>query len=176
MTRDDIAWFKEQFAGWITPALQGTPLTIDLMAAVACQETGPVWSRLRRRGLPVQEIPAVAWATPSTPPAAAAPFPVNRAALVATSRWRSHVRIARAALERMSPLVPGYTSVVRQPHKFCHAFGIFHDLQFFRPTRAFLERRYEDFPASLAKAVQELKRGLTRNGLAGKDRVRIWSW
>src|SRR5262249_16853355 len=41
--RDEMAWFKEQFAGEIPPALAGTPLSFDLICAIAFQESGDLW-------------------------------------------------------------------------------------------------------------------------------------
>src|SRR5688572_16793855 len=47
--RSDIQWFKTQFQARIAPALAGTPLTVDLLTAIACQETGEVWPLLRHK-------------------------------------------------------------------------------------------------------------------------------
>jgi hypothetical protein len=64
-SRDDIAWFKRRFADRIAPALAGTPLTPDLIVAIACQETGVVWSALRRAGSTRMRCSRCAWATRS---------------------------------------------------------------------------------------------------------------
>jgi hypothetical protein len=59
---------------------------------------------------------------------------------------------------------------VNKPNKFCHAFGIFqYDLQFFLvDPDYFLQKRYADFNASLAKAVSELQSKRKKIGLDGK--------
>ncbi len=44
---DDIAWFKQQFASDLAGSLADTPISFDLVAALAYQETGDVWSKLR---------------------------------------------------------------------------------------------------------------------------------
>jgi hypothetical protein len=36
--KDEIKWFKEQFAADVVPALAGTPLSFDLVSAIAFQE------------------------------------------------------------------------------------------------------------------------------------------
>src|SRR6516164_597830 len=45
--RDEITWFKEHFADKIIPALAGTPVSFDLICALAFQESGELWSKLR---------------------------------------------------------------------------------------------------------------------------------
>ena len=49
----DIAWFKENFAKPITAAVAGTPFDLDMLTAIACQETGYIWQVLRRKNLPL---------------------------------------------------------------------------------------------------------------------------
>lgn len=44
---NDVKWFKTQFQARLEAALDGTPLTVDLLTAIACQETGEVWPVLR---------------------------------------------------------------------------------------------------------------------------------
>lgn len=45
---EDIRWFKITFGAQIAPKIQGTPITLSMLAALACQETGEVWPILRR--------------------------------------------------------------------------------------------------------------------------------
>ena len=52
-SREDIRWFKEQFQDEIAQAIVGTPLTVDHITALACQETGSIWPFLRKAGLSV---------------------------------------------------------------------------------------------------------------------------
>ena len=55
----DILWFKTQFAARIQQAIAGTPLGVDFVVAIACQETGTIWSELRRKGLPADRVAAL---------------------------------------------------------------------------------------------------------------------
>ena len=48
----DVFWSKSQFQPAIEKAIAGTPFSIDMIAAFACQETGEIWPVLRRQGLP----------------------------------------------------------------------------------------------------------------------------
>ena len=52
----DIRWFKNEFQPRIEAALAGTPFSVDMIVAVACQETGGIWPILRRKGLSTQRI------------------------------------------------------------------------------------------------------------------------
>ena len=44
----DMKWFKDNFQAEIEAAIANTPFTVDLLVAVACQETGHIWSKLRK--------------------------------------------------------------------------------------------------------------------------------
>jgi hypothetical protein len=169
MTRDDILWFKTQFAARIAPALAGTPLTVDFLTAIACQETGHIWARLQRQGLATADILAVCVGDTIDAPGRRA-FPISKARLVEAPDGDRMFEIARAALERMAPLVPGFDGAVAKPAKFCHGFGIFqYDLQHFLEDPAyFLDERFLAFEPSLDKALEELRRALAKNGLAGR--------
>ena len=52
----DVRWFKNEFQPRIEAALAGTPFSVDMIVAVACQETGGIWPILRRKGLATQRI------------------------------------------------------------------------------------------------------------------------
>src|SRR5689334_12979566 len=41
--KDEITWFKQQFASDVVPALAGTPVSFDLVCAIAFQESGELW-------------------------------------------------------------------------------------------------------------------------------------
>jgi hypothetical protein len=58
-TADDIRWFKQQFRSQIEPALARTPFDIDMIVAIACQETGYIWSVLRKKQLPLDRVVAL---------------------------------------------------------------------------------------------------------------------
>lgn len=52
----DMRWFKTNFQDKINAAIAGTPFTLDLMTALACQETGEVWPILRKTDLSLDRI------------------------------------------------------------------------------------------------------------------------
>jgi hypothetical protein len=162
-TADDIRWFKQQFSGQIQPALSGTPFDVDMLVAIACQETGEIWPILRRKGLSLDRITALCVGdTIDFPRRSKQAFPKNKDDLVAAPNGQAMFEVARSALEDMATFIPGYTSSVANPNKFCHGFGVFQrDIQFFKVDPAyFLDRRYEKFDQSLAQALNELRDGL----------------
>ncbi len=175
-TRDDIRWFKQNFQARILPALVGTPLTIDFIVAVACQETGFIWSKLRRDGLPVARILELCVGDVIDARADGSgrrAFPKHRAALIAHAQGAAMFAIARQALEDMAAHVPGYNSAVANSDKFCRGYGLFQrDLQFFSDDpQYFLQRRYVRFDDTLAMCIGELKRGLRTLGFQQRTRL-----
>ena len=94
ITRDDTLWFKEQFAAQIVPALRDTPFTVDFLTAIACQETGHIWSSLRQTPLTVDEILATCVGDVIDAPGRKA-FPVSKAALLAERDGAAMFTIAR---------------------------------------------------------------------------------
>lgn len=167
----DIRWFKTEFVAPIRAAIAGTPLTVDLVTAIACQETGSIWGVLRRKGLPLERITALCVGDTLDADKGRAVFPRTRAELEAAPRGKEMFAIARQALVDMAQHVPGYEAVAKRPSKFCHGFGMYQlDLQFFRvEPDYFLDREYEHFDRTLARCVRELQRGLAKLGLAGRD-------
>ena len=55
-TRDDIKWFKDGFSRKLQTAIAGTPLNLDILCAIALQETGYIWRRLVAKGLPTNDV------------------------------------------------------------------------------------------------------------------------
>ena len=80
--RDEIAWFKEHFAADVIPALVGTPLSFDLISALAFQESGELWSKLRLH-LPRDEVLRLSVGDPLDEPNRSA-FPKNNDAMIAS--------------------------------------------------------------------------------------------
>ena len=163
----DIGWFKQQFGQQIQNAIAGSPFGLDMIVAVACQETGEIWSILRHSGLPVASIVKLCVGDTidyKGPGKGRQAFPRNRDALLAQPQGGAMFAIARAALEDMAAYVPGYQGAVANPNKFCHGYGVFQrDLQFFLEDPSyFLDRRYEDFGQSLDHCLRELRRGLRK--------------
>lgn len=174
--RDDMRWFKRNFQALIAPALAGTPLTVDLIVAIACQETGFIWSKLRRDGLATTRvlelcIGDVIDAKPDGKGRRA--FPKNRADLLTHPQGAAMFAIARQGLLDMAAHIPGYNAAVANPDKFCRGYGVFQrDLQFFRgDSQYFLQQRYSHFDATLAMCIAELKRGLRKLGFEQRSQL-----
>ena len=169
----DILWFKQQFRTEIEAALHGTPFTLDMLAAVACQETGHIWSTLRKTDLSLDRILELCVGdTIDAKPGGGgrSAFPKNKSELVARPNGQEMFGIARQALVDMAQFIPGFKGVVKNPNKFCHGYGIFQfDLQFFKTEPDyFLQKRYAVFADCLAKAIGELRNAQSRAGLKAK--------
>jgi hypothetical protein len=167
----DMKWFKENFHAEVEAAVAGTPFTLDLMVALACQETGDVWPILRKKPLTVDQIVALCVGDTLDSDKGRKAFPRNKAELLAFPRGDKMFAVARKALEGMAQHIPGFP--VSNPNKFCHGFGMFQlDLQFFKEAPAdpdyFLERRYEKFSETLRKAIGELTSAAKKIGLFNK--------
>lgn len=162
----DILWFKTQFEAQTQAAIAGTPLSVDFVTAIACQETGSIWAGLRRKGLDAGRIAALCVGDTLDADKGRSAFPRTRAELEAAPRGKEMFAIARQALVDMAQHVPGYAATAKRPSKFCHGFGVYQlDLQFFKvEPDYFLERQYEKFDASLARCVRELKGALQELG------------
>jgi hypothetical protein len=168
-TADDIRWFKQQFRPQIEAALTSTPFDIDMIVAIASQETGYIWSVLRKKQLPLERVVALCVGDTidyKGPGRGRQAFPRTKEALVAAPNGQLMFDIARKALEDMAAYIPGYHDAVANPKKFCHGYGVFQcDLQFFKvDPEYFLERRYENFADTLAHCLGELHRGLKKLG------------
>jgi hypothetical protein len=162
----DILWFKTQFQSQIEPALAGTPLTVDFITALACQETGELWPALRRKPLTTAQILALCVGDTLDADKGRSAFPTTKAALLAQPRGGEMFAIAREALVNMAAQIPAYSRIAARPDKFCHGFGLFQlDLQFFREDPAyFLQKDYERFDRTLEKCLISLKRALKKVG------------
>jgi hypothetical protein len=134
---DDIRWFDDTFASTIADAVAGTPLSVDLLIAVACQETGYVWRVLRRESLPLPRLLELCVGDTLDGSNGRGAFPRSKAELVAAPDGPAMFEIARQALVDIAEFLPEYARVARRPTKFCHGFGVFqYDLQHFASIRA----------------------------------------
>lgn len=173
-TIDDIRWFKTNFANRIAAAITGTPFDVDMLTAIACQESGELWGTMRHvAGLPLDTIIARCCGDTLDADRGRRAFPRTKSDLLATRDGSAMFDIARKALLDMAEHVPAYRFARHRPNKFCHGFGVFqYDLQFFLSNpRYFLERRYEVFENSLDRALGELKTGLRTLGLQGRSSI-----
>lgn len=161
-TTDAMTWFRTTFGNEIEAALVDTPFDLDLLTAVAYQETGYIWQSLFDKMGAADVLKLCVGDTLDSPNRKA--FPINKAALLAEPNGQQMFDIARKSLEAMAAHVPGYAGAVSNPKKFCHGFGIFqYDLQFFKHNPDyFLDRKWQQFSEALKKAVTELKASLKR--------------
>jgi hypothetical protein len=173
--KDDIAWFKQQFRSKIEAAIQGTPFSLNMLAALACQETGEIWPVLRKKQLGIDTILelCVGDTIDKTAKGGRNAFPKTKSDLVARPNGEAMFAIARKALLDMSQYITSYQGVAQKPNKFCHGYGIFqYDLQFFlQDPDYFLNKQYADFDACLAKCLGELNASMRRIGWQQKTKL-----
>lgn len=170
-TREDMLWFKTEFQKKIEAATDGTPFTLDMLTAIASQETGYIWGNLRKQGLSTATILELCVGDTLDSPNRSA-FPQNKDELIKSRNGTKMFAIARKGLEDMAKQTGNkdYQKVVINPDKFCHGFGIFqYDLQFFKSTPDyFLNKEYADFDKCLEICLNELRRGIQKVGLQNK--------
>jgi hypothetical protein len=168
--RDAFRFFKDTFHAKITPAISGTPFTLDLLAAIAAQETGHIWGSLHTK-LDLNTLLAICVGDTLDADGGRSVFPKTKAELIGAPRGQDMFDIAREALVQMSAHVPAFEKVAKRPNKFCHGFGIFQlDLQFFKKDPDhFLNKRWFSFDVCLDKAVEELRAAQKRAKLGGKS-------
>ena len=168
-TRDDFIWFKQTFGSQIAPAIAGTPFTLDMLAAIAAQETGHIWGTLRKT-LTVDDLLEVCVGDTLDADKGRVAFPRTKAELVAFARGADMFKVGRDALVKMATHVPSFAGIARRPDKFCHGYGIFqYDIQFFKKDPDyFLEKRWCRFDASLEKCLEELQAARKRIGLGNR--------
>jgi len=167
--REALRWFKETFGRQLADAVVGTPYSVDLLVAIAAQETGEIWAPLRNK-LPVGELLSICVGDTLDANKGRVAFPQTRAHLIAEPRGEEMFRIAHESLVSMARHVPGYDKVARLPNKFCHGYGVFqYDLQFFRTDPDyFLQGRWREFHLSLGKCLEALRSATQRAGLANR--------
>jgi hypothetical protein len=169
----DIAWFKKTFQAEIAAATVGTPLSLDMLAALACQETGEVWPILRAAGLPTPQVLRLCVGDTLDEDRGRKAFPKNKSELISAPQGQQMFDIARAALVDMAAYVAAYAPAAARPNKFCHGFGMFQrDLQFFKTNPGFfLQKKYETFTGTLGECMKELKGALASLGLQHRTQL-----
>jgi hypothetical protein len=163
-----MLWFKTTFHAQIEPALEGTPFTLDLITALACQESGDVWPTLRKKDLPVSRILELCVGDTID---GRSVFPRSRAELESRANGDQMFAIARQALVDMAEHIAGFRNVAKNPNKFCHGFGIFQfDIQHFpNEPDYFLQKQYADFDHCLRNALRILQSA--RAGIGFKNKA-----
>ena len=94
----DILWFKQQFQAQIKTAVAGTAFDVDMLVAVACQETGEIWAQLRKKSLTVAQILALCVGDTLDFDKGRKAFPRTKADLVAKPNGAAMFAIAHQAL------------------------------------------------------------------------------
>jgi hypothetical protein len=159
---DEIRWFKQNFAADILPALAGTPLSFDLICAIAFQESGELWSKLRLH-LPRSEILRLSVGDTLDAPNRSA-FPRTKQVLVGAPKGQQMFDLAHRLLVEMGDGtgIEAYQHLGTNPDKFVHGYGIFqYDLQFFRSEPDFfLMQKWQDIAACVEKLMVELRGAL----------------
>jgi len=160
--KEGLIWFKSQFRIPVQAAVKGTPFTVDLISAIAMQESyGDAWG-LIYKSMPVAEVLKRCVGDTLDFPSRSSAFPKNKAALIAPSvpNGQEMFNIAREALLTLAGFNHGYNGAAHNPDKFCHGYGIFqYDIQFFQQTNPdfFLQKKWFDFDQCLALCLSELK-------------------
>lgn len=167
-----VRWFKDTFGSRVTAAIENTPFSLDMVSAIALQETFELWSKFFNDNSlsEEQKLKLCVGDTLDAPNRSA--FPVNRAALEAFARGDEMFVVARRALESLAPYSNIYKRVAEtNPNKFCHGFGIFQfDIQHFRTNPDyFLEERWQHFDQCLEVLIGELNDALLRAYPGGND-------
>jgi hypothetical protein len=170
---NDMRWFKQQFQSRIEPAIDGTPFTLDLITALACQETGEIWPILRHTDMSVDRILELCVGDTKDAHSKNDPrhiFPATKEELESAPNGHEMFVLAHQLLVDMAQFVDSYSGAASVPSKFCHGFGIFQfDIQFFRhEPDYFLQRQYANFDTCLQKCLGELRTQASGIGLGHK--------
>lgn len=167
-----ITWFKTNFGTRIAEATEGSPISVDLVTAIAVQETGYIWDALieHHRGDVAAVLEGCVGDTLDAPNRSA--FPRNRVALENEPHGEQMFDIGREALATLAEVNADYRRVYeRDENKFCRGYGILqYDLQHIRrDPDYFLERQWLDFDICLEKCLNELEYGLRVRGFEGRS-------
>jgi len=166
---DGMRWFKSQFGAKIKDAIKETPFTVDLLTAIAVQESFEVWGKIFKKRSADKVLELCVGDSIGAPTRKA--FPKTKDELLKLKKpdgAKLH-GIARDHLKAVGEFYKPYMTAWNQG-KFCHAFGIFqYDIQYFKNDPAyFLQKRWSDFDVCLAHAIRELKTAQKGAKLAGK--------
>ena len=167
---DGMRWFKTSFSAPVGAAIANTPFTLNLMTALAVQESFEVWGNLFQTAMLPGEILDLCVGDTIDGPGRKA-FPTSKANLLAATRGSEIFAAARASLEAVGTVNATYHKIfLANPNKFCHGFGIFQlDIQFCKQDPDyFINHRWKSFDICLGKAIDELKAAQGRAKLDGK--------
>ena len=169
--KEDMKWFKDQFKTKVQAGVQNTPFNVDMVTAIATQETRYIWGKLYPT-LSLAEVLKLCASDIIDAPSRDA-FPKNKAELLTAPKGAEMFTIGREALKALAVHLPEFQKYTTNnfPNKFCRGYGIFqYDLQFYKnDPNFFLEKRWYDFDECLRRFVQELKEALNRAYGSGKS-------
>src|SRR5262245_55672049 len=109
-SRQAFEWFKSTFHAQLEPALAGTPFSLDLLVAIAAQETGDVWGPLHDK-LPLATLLEICVGDTLDSDRGRRSFPRTRDELMAATHGGDMFRIAHDALVAMAEHVPAYAKI-----------------------------------------------------------------
>ena len=174
-TRSAIEWFQTTFEKELQAAVLGTPFNIDLLSAIAYQETGYIWHRLVKQGMKPKEILRLCVGdtidfNPTTKKGRKA-FPRNKAHLLEHAQGAAMFAVARKCLEDIAAVLPDFKQAAANKDKFCRGFGIFqYDLQFFDKDQAyFLNEQWSEASECFPRVIKELHEAMKRQGWSHKQ-------
>lgn len=160
--QEAMQWFASSFGDGIRRGIARTPLSKELIIAIAMQETSYLWRGLYRNNSVEKVLALCVGDTIGRPKRRA--FPRDRAELEAHPRGKDMFKLARGCLKDIAAIDKTYAKMFKIPDKFCRGYGMFqYDLQFFKDEPDFfLDRKWATFPGTLSKCISELKDKVTR--------------
>lgn len=170
--KDGIRWFEKTFGTKIKAAIKDSkvPITLDLVTAIALQETYYLWVKFYDQ-LSVKQTLLLCVGDSLGGVDGRTVFPTSKAELLAASNGAKMFAIARESLEAIGKYRASYKKKANSdPDAFCHGFGIFqNDIQHFKKKPDFfLEKQWSDFDVCLRRFIEELKVAQAGAGLNGK--------
>jgi hypothetical protein len=167
--KEGMRWFKQTFGSDINKALKNSPFTLDLLTAIAVQESFEIWG-LIYKNLPVDQVLELCVGDSIGGPKRIA-FPTSAEALLAVKNpdGAAMYQIARGSLASVGHYIKSYANAWKDG-KFCHGYGIFqYDLQYFKKNpRYFLEKQWAEFDVCLDRVMKELEQAQKGAKLANK--------
>lgn len=172
--KERMTWFKANFGSEITEKVNDGPISVDLISAIALQETGYLWTSLLRRhdGDLEKVLEGCVGDTIDYPSRRA--FPRNRETLEAEEYGAAMFVIGRDALAGLAEINGNYRRVFeRDASRFCRGYGILqYDLQHIRSDPDFfLQKQWVHFEKCLEKCLNELDFSLRKRGYQDKQQL-----
>ncbi|MER9567237.1 hypothetical protein [Mesorhizobium sp. M0571] len=149
---------NDKFGVDIDAAVAATPISKKLLIAMGIQETFYIWAKMYKNATAKQVLELCVGDTIDFPRRAT--WPKSRAELEAHPKGAAMFKAVRTALEKIAAVNSGYKTVLKNPNKFCHGFGMFqYDIQFFRSVDPdyFLIGDWKTWNRTLSKGITELK-------------------